>query len=333
MEWETDFLTEGSYVVGEDIPEGYYVFCNPKGDFNDDNNAYAPIMLENEKEHWLSPHFSAWKYEDGERFRVKGTPKFAMLDTFPAFEAAEDGNYYEGFYRIGTDIPEGRYLALSMDVEKGSYEFDTQRQYCYEGSFWYSHIGSRFTYVCLEQEDKYINISNCVLIPIQQKPKIVPIYHVDLSIQYEETTWLEVFFVWPKDLAIHGNNYAQPVYAEGDYIIGEDIPFGSYELVEEGTYDGGVSYQKEDHPDLLYRNDLERSCVWSGVCILNKNDALLCGWQSVRVHRKLMEIKDAEGNAEYKDLASENDIPTVTFEEKDKGCVIRVTRAILKPEE
>ncbi len=332
MEWEADFLTEGTYVVGEDIPEGYYVFCNPKGHFNDDNNAWDPILSETEKENWLSPHFSVYKFEDGERFRVKGTPKFASLDRFPVFEAAEDENYYEGFYRIGTDIPEGKYFMLSMDIENGTYEFCTKRQYTYAHSPWDRYIGSRFTYICLEQEDEYIDMSNCVLIPIKQKPKIMPIYHVDLSIPYKKKTWFEIFFLHPEETGIKGNNYAQPVYAEGDYIIGEDIPFGSYKIEEEVTEDGGVSYQKEGHPELIRKRDLEKSCAWSGVCILNENEALQCGWQSVRVHSTLVEIKDAKENAEYKDLTRENSIPTVTFEERDKGCVVRVTRAVLVPE-
>lgn len=331
LEWETDFLADGVYDVGEDIPTGFYVFCDPNKDDNDEKNAYGTLFME-KKIYWDSPHFAILRFDAGDRLWVRGAPKFAHIDQFPAFTAAEDGNYYDQFYRIGTDIPEGRYMMLTMDIEKGDLSFYTNIQSYGSGtdSHWNISARSRFIYVDLRLEDEYIKMSECVLIPVDQSPKVMPIEHINMT-SAGKITWLETLGI-EKEWRYRVDDYKQPVYVEGDYIIGEDIPLGTYQIHEEVTAGGGYSYNEDCHPQVMWRLNRDKALLWSGVTLPNENEAMECGWKSVRVKGTLVEVMGAEENAEYLELEKENTF-TVTFGEKERGCVVRVTRAILVQEE
>ena len=86
-EWDADFIGEGTYIAGSDIPAGKYVFCNPDGDNNDDKNA---VSTSNKKDTsyadiFKSPHFSVITLQKDDVLKVKGSPKLAPWTSFRSF--------------------------------------------------------------------------------------------------------------------------------------------------------------------------------------------------------------------------------------------------------
>ena len=195
-EWDADFIGEGTYIAGSDIPAGKYVFCNPDGDNNDDKNA---VSTSNKKDTsyadiFKSPHFSVITLQKDDVLKVKGSPKLAPLDQFPEFSVSEDGCYYE----VGRTIPEGMHLVLSMDTKEGKISCGGNAEA--SGG---SHIGAprtRFKYKILadyedDKKDSYLESDNCVLIPVENKPAINPIPHEDIGYKNKAATAADRFFL------------------------------------------------------------------------------------------------------------------------------------------
>ncbi len=355
MTWEAEFLTEGTYIVGQDIPAGWYVFCNPKGDGNDDENEYCWHFSKDSKskDYWRSPYYDISYFKDGEVIKIKGAPKFASIDEFPAFAKADDGNYYGNFYQIGRDIPEGKYFAISMNITDGRYVcFSKKQNYGtnFNGEPEARYAEDRFSYVYLTKEDEYLYMENCVLISMEQKPEIHPIEHEDIS-DWDRTPgllqiWFEFWFelLFDFDNKKQGEPYAQPVYAEGEYIIGEDIPLGTYYIQDEIA--GAVSdlESEESYYEHALSGPSNQWYSWTGLVIPYEEEAKKCGWKSMRTSRwlykdefdedvavKCVEIKNVEQTKIY-EVTEDNALPIVEFDESEKGCVVRVVRAILIPQ-
>lgn len=349
-EWEADFIPEGVFEVGVDLAPGYYVTCNPDLELAPGERVfYDPEgtglesgmkrMPDAESDSPDSLLYSALSYYDaffyitvlheGEVVHVKGHPKFAPLEDFPALTAAEDGNYYGleslYLYEIGKDIPAGEYFVLSMDKNRG--ELD----YLGGGSAWAEHsiyTRSRFSYVDLQNGDIF-SMDKCVLIPIEQKPAILPISHEDISYQNEEVTWMdfiELFF--PKKKS--GKPYEIPVYAEGEYIIGEDIPLGTYQIQNEIT----VSVHDVEETALHSDFEMDYDFSWTGLRLLDVWKAGEAGWSFIRIgyNGKYVQIGKTDGTSEYLQI-DKGSLPEVTFDESDAGYVVRIVRCLLIPRE
>lgn len=340
MNWEADFLTEGTYIVGQDIQSGWYVFCNPTGDDNDDENAICRkySIDSTDVDIWRSPHYEQIRLEEGQVVKVKGTPKFAYIDEFPVFIKADDGNYYGAFYQIGKDIPEGKYFSISMNISDGIYNCYTKNQVFGTAlGIDARYAANRFSYVNLTQEDEYVCMWDCVLIPIEQKPEIQAISHEDISDWDKKQQGKIKLFNSGKQ----GQNYEQPIYAEGEYIIGEDIPLGKYSIQDEIAVEVNDLESEKCFGDYAVPSYSDEWYSWTGLVIPYEEDIQKCGWQFMRtsrwIHRndigvKYVEIKDMESISTYQ-VIEENNLPFVEFDKSDEGCVVRVVRAILIPQQ
>ena len=151
-----------------------------------------------------------------------------------ASSVSEDGNYYGKYYIVGKNIPERMYLVLSMDTKEGKLSCGGNAEP--SGG---SHIGAlctRFKYKILadngdDNKGNYLELDNCMLIPIENKPAINPIPHEDITYKNKAAAAVDLLAILlGKETEIEWNNYSQLVYAQGDYIVGEDLPLGTYQI-------------------------------------------------------------------------------------------------------
>lgn len=340
-EWDADFIGEGTYIAGSDIRAGKYVFCNPDGDNNDDKNAVSTSNKKNTSyaDIFTSPHFSVITLQKDDVLKVKGNPKLAPLDQFPEFSVSEDGCYYGRYYEVGRNIPEGMYLVLSMDTKKGKISCGGNAEA--PGG---SHIGAprtRFRYMILadhedDKKDSYLESDNCVLIPAENKPAINPIPHEDIAYKNKAATAADLLAVLlGKEEETERDYYSQPVYAQGECIIGEDLSLGTYQIQCEIA--GVISDRdsREYQSDYICVNSGVNDYSWSGLSVYYQDMAEQCGWKYIRLGRweggkQRVGIKDPDGNMSGYTVYEE-ELPCVTFTEKDKGVAVSVIRAILIP--
>ncbi len=343
QEWETDFIGEGLYVAGRDIPVGEYLFCNPNKQ-QDTQNVYEKHYSIDDAGsycYFTSPYFEIFYLKEGEVLEVKGNPKLAPLDTFLPFTVAEDGNYYGRYYRIGKDIPEGMYLAVSMNTQTGTSSFSTSDVYTYSDKTLHGRDTSmnRFTYIDLSRKDReYIRLDECVLIPVKNKPTISPIIHEDVT--YRNSDFIDGRDKKRKaarNKAIKKQiNYTQPIYAQGEYIVGEDLPIGTYQIQGEIATAVSDRNSTQSHADHIvsYAKGSDLRYFWAGLYIPYQDMARQCGWESIRVggwwnDRSIVGVTDIEG--QFYGYHTEEGLPTVTFTQNDKGVIVRVVRALLIP--
>lgn len=102
------FLKEGTYKVGVDIPAGeYYIICTGSSCYcqvsSDSSGKFSSIIS---NENFYSFMFVTVK--DGQYLQVKDG-KFVPAEKANVPKADENGNYGEGMYRVGIDIPAGEY--------------------------------------------------------------------------------------------------------------------------------------------------------------------------------------------------------------------------------
>ena len=341
--WEADFIPEGTYEVGVDLTPGYYVICNSdlepgelvsygtegteaengiKHDTNGDVSSWDLTF-------YYDAFFRIFGLKEGDAVYVKGHPKFAPFEDFPVLTPAEDGNYY-GFdklylYEVGKDLSPGKYFVLSMDTKSGELDYlddITKAEY-------YLYAKNRFSYVFLKDGDIF-SMDKCVLIPIEQKPAIFPNPHEDISYQNEESTLTDVVLehFFPKEKS--GEQYEMPVYVEGEYIIGEDIPLGTYRIQNEVTASVNDVEETALHSDFEMAYDYS----WTGLRLLDVWEAGDAEWSFIRtgLYGEYAQIKKTDGTSEYLQMAP-GSLPEVTFDESDAGYVVRVVRCILIPSE
>lgn len=343
QEWKTDFIQEGTYVVGKDIDEGYYLFCNPSArwDSQDMYGKYSSVDKIGSYCYFSAPYYKVLDLKQGEVLEVRGNPKLAPLDTFLPFTVAEDDNYYGRYYRIGTDIPEGMYLAVSMNTQTGNISLEVPKEESDSISHTYGSgiYRTRFTYIDLSRKDReYICLDECVLIPLENKPTISPIIHEDVT--YRNSDFIDGRDKKRKtarNKAIKKQiNYTQPIYAQGEYIVGEDLPIGTYQIQGEIATAVSDRNSTQSHADHIvsYAKGSDLRYFWAGLYIPYQDMARQCGWESIRVggwwnDRSIVGVTDVEG--QFYGYHTEEGLPTVTFTQNDKGVIVRVIRALLIP--
>ena len=316
--WETDWITAGEYVVGKDIEAGTYIACFYGGDiYVTDKEAGKPYEIT-----WYNFNYNKAFYlllVEGDRVCLSGNSRIALVgESSPSLAAEENNVYYEGTYRVGEEIPEGEYFVINYRTG----HVITERE---EDEFFDL---TRFWYVRLE-DCEFINVSDCVLFPVENKPKIHPI-------KYQGT----------------GEGEGQYVYPNGTYKIGVDIPLGTYKLknelfsagnngLEDVGYHGNVShyypnginwcglvagsgYASGSSTDLsdYRREDIER-LGWYKIELDNRITRF---WRSTQVTR----LTSGGMETEYETYLG---LPTITFTEEHIGCCVRVEKCILIPYE
>lgn len=339
-EWETDFIPAGEYEVGIDLIPGYYVLCNPdldlapgkwvsydaEGTGLENGIKRRPNAGTYPEIYYYDAFFEIIHLSEGNIVNVKGNPKFAPLEYFPVLAPAEDGNYYGYeimlYYNVGKDVPAGEYFLLSLDTSMGNLHLT------YTGSNTLQaearlYGKNRFSYISLE-EGELFSMDKCVLIPIEQKPDISPISHEDIGYQNEDITLLELII--PKKKS--GKTYEMLVYAEGEYIIGEDIPLGTYQIQNEITF--SVSTMEET----ALQSDCEKlyDFSWTGLFLRDVFERGEPRWRFIRTgyNTKFMQIVKTDGTSEYRQI-EKGSLPEVTFDESDAGYAVRLVRCILVP--
>lgn len=309
--WKTEWITTGEYLVGEDIEAGIYIAC-PYGE-----EIY--VAEEGDTEKWQRTWYMNWCYNsafylllaEGDKVYLTGDSKIALADeNSPSLAAVENNVYYEGTYLVGKDMPEGEYFVIDYDLghvykerDKVGFTDDT-----------------RFWYVLIE-DCQFVNISGCVLFPVEDKPEIHPI-------KYQGT----------------GEGEGQYVYPNGTYKIGIDIPLGTYKLKNElfpsgNNGIGDVGYH--GNVDYYYPAGLNWCGLigGSGAVDLNepyrKKDIEILGWQSIELDNRIdkwlrsLKITTRASEGTETDYEMYWGLPTVTFTEEQIGCCIQVYNCIL----
>lgn len=338
--WDTDFLSAGIYEVGKDIPAGYYVFCDAEDPEEKEKENTIEILNsweEQEKYGWgrapLSQYFYYYQFNDGQIVNIAGNPKIAKTDQFPEDKEPKDGVYYGTMYEVGTEIEPGEYFILSMDTEEGAIDFFLTSVKI--GSDYGKHERNRFGYLRIKENDAYLQLKNSILFSLESKPAISPVSHENISYLNEDNK-----ATGGKE---HAADYHVPVYVQGEYKIGEDIPLGTYEIQNEIALPIANLTSEEYHSDTFNHSRLDvRYYSWSGIYIPYDDMAKQCGLKSIRLSlwhhdrgqqsNQYIETIDSESKNTYS-WVTEGYLPTVTFTKEDAGCVVRIVRAILIPEQ
>ncbi|WP_394522838.1 hypothetical protein [Lacrimispora sp. JR3] len=294
---------EGEYIVGKNINQGLYVFRN-KEDVS--LNVSVDIYKENVKgerkiqTYWTKP-MSFFYLEDGDIVNINRKTEIAPvpIQNYPKMK----GNkiYYEGSYIVGKEIPKGEYFVLSMEISVGTALVTDQKDKTLA-------LISRFGYADIEDE-LAVNLQNCILIPMGQKPTVRPIKYQNPEAAYGETVFAEGMYKVGKDLA------------DGTYRIKNEVYNNLSDLTYKG-YHGNESY----YPG--YYN-------WCGLIAGNKTQANQFGWSEMQLDSyqeskiRYLKITDSKGEINYKQFEG---LPTVTFTEKDIGNNVGLMRCVLIPE-
>ncbi len=114
-------IKSGTYKVGTDIPAGeYLVFADETGYIESakDSTGNLESIIFNDN---LDDSHSFVTLRDGEYFKLQGAYMYPV-DKAPSV-IPEDGEYDDGMYRVGVDIPAGEYkVILDSDTDMGYYE-------------------------------------------------------------------------------------------------------------------------------------------------------------------------------------------------------------------
>lgn len=105
---EKQWIPEGMYKVGTDIPEGEYFvwatsyFCSVQVS-SDSSGSLSSIVMSD-----MCDTFMFVTAKSGQYLDVSGG-SFVSANIAPVPEIQEDGTYKPGMYRVGIDIPAGEY--------------------------------------------------------------------------------------------------------------------------------------------------------------------------------------------------------------------------------
>ncbi len=114
-------IKSGTYKVGTDIPSGeYLVFADDMGYIESakDSTGNLESIIFNDN---LDDSHSYVTLHDGEYFKLQGAYMYP-IDKAPSV-IPKDGEYEDGMYRVGIDIPAGEYkVILDDDTGMGYYE-------------------------------------------------------------------------------------------------------------------------------------------------------------------------------------------------------------------
>ncbi len=314
--WETRWITAGEYVVGEDIEAGIYIACP----YEEDIYVAEQGNMDKRLRYWEFWYNDAFylKLVEEDIIYLTGESKIALADeSSPSLAAMEDNVYYEGTYQVGEELPEGEYFVI--DYSFGG-DVTTEREnnrFSEDTRFWYIWI----------EDSEFVNVSGCVLFPMENKPEIHPI-------KYQGT----------------GAGEGQYVYPNGSYKIGLDIPLGTYQLKNElfpkgnngldavgyhgnvtSYYPSGLNwcglgagggYTGKNITDLMeYRRVNREKLGWDSIELDNR---VTKRWRSILIERTTSEGRETSQQWFW-------GLPTVTFTEEQIGCCIYVKKCILIP--
>lgn len=300
-----EWISEGEYTAGTDIPEGLYLCKNLSAE-KDLSSPNLTIIRSGKKDisdqdYYIFKFMNYAFLNKGDVIKINDQTEI-IPDNDNAFEQDVKKNFYgEGAYKLGEEIPKGEYFILSMDIQTGGAGvYDDQDKQLISVS--------RFGYITLDNE-RAVNLDDCILIALDKKPDINPI-------NYEGK----------------GEGEGKLVYPPGMYKIGVDIPTGKYQMKNEvfknitdlsfTGYHGNESYNPGDWN-------------WCGIVSGNEKQAKLLGWKQLELdsylkHKeRFVKISDYNNKYSYQKF---NGLPTISFSEQNKGSEINIIRCILLPE-
>ena len=300
-----EWISEGEYTAGTDIPEGLYLCKNLSAE--KDLSSPNLTILRNGKKDVSDQDYYIFKFMNyaflskGDVVKINDQTEI-ILDNDNAFEQDVKKNFYgEGAYKLGEEIPKGEYFILSMDIQTGGagvYD-DKNKQLV---------SVSRFGYITLDNE-KAINLDDCILIALDKKPDINPIY-------YEGK----------------GKGEGKLVYPPGMYKVGVDIPIGIYQIKNEVfkniTDLSFIGYHGNESYDPGYWN-------WCGIVAGNEEQAKQLGWKQLELdsylkhNERFVKITDYNNKYSYQKF---NGLPVISLTEQNKGNEVNIIRCILIPE-
>ena len=297
------WVREGEYIAGKNINQGLYI-CRNKDDIF--LNVNVEVYKENVKgEHTLQTY---WIYPlsliylvDGDMIKVNKNTEIAPVNIQDYSKIEQNGVYYEGSYIVGKELPKGEYFVLSMEVSVGTAVVTNQKGNKLA-------LLRRFGYVTIK-DDLAVNLQNCILISMDQKPDIHPI-------KYQN----------PKE------TYGETVFAAGMYKVGKDLPVGTYRIKNEVYNDvSDLTFEGYHGNESYYPGYFN----WCGLTAGNENQVNQFGWSEIELdsyqgsEKRYLKITNPKGEISYKEFKG---IPMVMFTEKDIGNNVDLMRCVLIPE-
>lgn len=297
------WVMEGEYIVGKSINQGLYLFKNGE---DVSLNVNVDIYRENEKgerklqTYWTKP-MSFFYLENGDVIKINEKTEIAPVD-LPKYPKVEETKaYYEGSYIVGREIPKGEYFVLSLEVSVGTALVTDQRDKTLA-------LVSRFGYVNIE-DDLVVNLQDCILIPMNQKPNVQPI-------KYQN----------PKEA------FGETAFAAGTYKVGVDLPLGTYRMKND-IYNNvsDLNYEGYHGNESYYPGYFN----WCGLIAGSKVQAERLGWSELELDsyqgskKRYLKVTDLKGEISYKEFEG---LPTITFRENDIGNNVEIMRCVLIPE-
>ena len=213
--FDLDILPNMEYVVGQDIVPGRYLVmgagdCGPLRQYFRFERTGREIRVHLDGQPGSPPRYMFVDREiisiptsgqaaathlyiyllDGDIVPIQGeNVMFANATSRPPL-TAHDGVYPEAAFSVPNEISPGLYFAIQIRESSAIITNDGGR---------FSII--RFGYVEVKPDDTFVQLENCVLIPVELKPQILP-------------------------LTRNGAEY----FGQGTYKVGADIPLGTYTI-------------------------------------------------------------------------------------------------------
>lgn len=302
--WDTEWITEGTYVAGRDIESGIYIAWQEDGDIL--VTKHGPDGKE-ETESYMGYFYNTVYYlylEEGDSVTLPGGSKIAPAgDGSPSLNAKKDNIYYEGSYKVGEELPEGEYFVINLLMEGflfGEYDYLAGPE------------PYRFLYMTI-QDVKVLNVKNCILFPLEDKPAVYPI-------RYQG----------------EGEGEGQHVYPNGMYEIGTDLPTGTYMIKNELFHPvRDLSFQGYHGNAASY---YPSNVNWCGLTASRPDDWSKLGWGRIELDNQVngwwrtIKVRSLTGDRWEYSYKRFWGLPTITFTEDDAGCRIAVKNCILIPQ-
>lgn len=305
--WETEWITAGTYEVGEDIESGLYIAWLK--DEEEEILVRRP-WLEGE---WEDSYDSFWhnqafylQLDDENTVVIPERAQIALAEaSAPSLSGQQEQVYYDGSYKVGEELPEGEYFVIEFDMTRLVDEYGD----------WIAFNDSRFQYVVID-DIAALNVKGCALFPLDAKPEVHPV-------KYQGT----------------GAGEGKYVYPNGMYKIGEDLPVGTYQIKNElfhAVLD--LSYEGY-HGNEEYYAEVN----WCGLEAIDGDDPQSeeyrkrLGWWSIEVDNRMdwpirtVRIKRVAEEGWEEDYEYFVGLPTITFTEDEIGCCFGVQNCILIP--
>lgn len=300
-----EWIKEGEYNIGKDIPEGLYL-CKKTIESKDKSNPNLMIKRKGSndvrnQDYYVFKLMVYTQLDKGDVIVINENTEIIHVDQFLDNQINQEGIFYEGAYKVGKELPEGQYFILSMDTDTGGARVFNERNQLRASV-------SRFGYISIDN-DVAINLDDCILIPIKKKPVIHPV-------KYQGS----------------GEGKGKMVFPPGMYKIGSDIPIGTYKIknevfsnITELSYNG---YHGNETYSPGYWN-------WCGIMSGNEEQAKNLGWRKIEIDshlnkkQRFIKITDFKNKISYQMFKG---LPTISFTEQDIGNDVNVIRCILIPE-